>query len=406
MRAVVFDPSLARLALAKGLGRWMPSLYLGPRSSVQLRELPAPTLPGPEWVKLRPRFAGICGTDLGAVFGKLSPALTPFSSSPGILGHEVLGTVVEAGAQSGHREGDRLAIDPMIHCAVRGRPPCAACQGGHYAGCRRAGESDTFAPGNFIGFHKELGGGWADLMVAHRSQCIRVPAALDDRVAALLEPLSVALHAATKYLPRPDEHVLVIGGGPIAQLQVAALRLLECTARVTVSTMADFQADFALRMGATEALAFAPDQSTKQLAALVGATAYKPLLGADVYAGGFDVVFDCIGSRQSIDQALRLCRPRGTVLLVGAAALVPLIDFTFIWSRELRLIGTLAYDVEDLPGRPRQRTFELAAERALSTSLPLGELVTHTYPLERFDEAIWANVRRGASRAVKTLLAP
>jgi threonine dehydrogenase-like Zn-dependent dehydrogenase len=287
---------------------------------------------------------------------------------------------------------------------MRGQSACGPCAGGHYAGCLRSGEAEGFSPGNFLGFHNELGGGWADAMVVHRSQIIRLPERLSDKTAAILEPLAVAVHAAGKHLPRAEDHVLVIGGGPIAPPQVAALRMLECKARITVSTMAAFQAELALSLGATSALSLGPKDSTARLAELAGARAYKPMMGADVYAGGFDVIFDCIGTRASIDQSLRLCRPRGTVVLVGAAGLVPLIDFTFVWSKELTLKGTLAYDTED--DHARKRTFDLAAERASTTALPLDSLVTHVMPLAKYEEAIWANVHRGRSRAVKTLLEP
>src|SRR5438270_785481 len=91
MRGIVFDISLARYALAKALGKQLPSLYWGPLSCLSLREVAEPPLRGPAWAKIAVDAAGFCGSDLATVLLKMSPALTPFSSFPAVLGHEIFG---------------------------------------------------------------------------------------------------------------------------------------------------------------------------------------------------------------------------------------------------------------------------------------------------------------------------
>jgi threonine dehydrogenase-like Zn-dependent dehydrogenase len=114
--------------------------------------------------------------------------------------------------------------------------------------------------------------------------------------------------------------------------------------------------------------------------------------------GGADVVFDCVGSTDSLTQALTMVRPRGRVVVVGMPAKVS-IDLAPLWHRELTLVGAYAYGVEPPPGpdgSPR-RTFQLALD--LVDQANLGTLVSATYPLERYEEAVahaGAAGRRGA----------
>src|SRR5688572_13273423 len=110
MRAVVFDLSLAKYALARAFGKRVPSLHYGPLSCLSLRDLPAPSLRGPDWARLRVARAGVCGSDIATVMFKMSPALSPFSSMPCVLGHEIFGhldQVGDAARAGGFREGDR-----------------------------------------------------------------------------------------------------------------------------------------------------------------------------------------------------------------------------------------------------------------------------------------------------------
>src|SRR5687767_7625852 len=96
MRGVVFDLSLPKYALARGLGKWVPSLYYGKRSCVSLRDNVAePRKPGEGWISLAPTLSGVCGSDLATIFLHNSPALEPLSSMPCVLGHEVVARATE-----------------------------------------------------------------------------------------------------------------------------------------------------------------------------------------------------------------------------------------------------------------------------------------------------------------------
>src|SRR5262245_62005379 len=164
VRALVFDLSLVKYGLAKAFGKRFPSLYYGKPSCLQLREVPEPKLRGPAWAKVAVESTGFCGSDLSTILLKYSPALSPFSSMPCVLGHEIFGRLAEVGANAradGWKEGDRVALNPSFGCLVRGISPlCSACAVGHPATCLNAGGSDGgLAPGFSLGFHRDLPGG-------------------------------------------------------------------------------------------------------------------------------------------------------------------------------------------------------------------------------------------------------
>ena len=119
------------------------------------------------------------------------------------------------------------------------------------------------------------------------------------------------------------------------------------------------------------------------------------LSAATRLTGGADIVFDCVGSAVSIGESLEIVRPRGTVVLVGMPGQVN-VDLAPLWHREVRLVGAYAYGTETVGGT-RRSTFSLALEAA--AAMRTGRLVSATYPLDRFEEAVvhaGAAGRRGA----------
>ena len=98
MNAIEFNVTVPRFLLAKSVGRVSDSAFYGGLSGVRLRDVELPSLPGPEWVRLKVRKAGICGTDIGNLTYSASPAMEPFGSFPAVLGHEIVAEVVETGS--------------------------------------------------------------------------------------------------------------------------------------------------------------------------------------------------------------------------------------------------------------------------------------------------------------------
>jgi threonine dehydrogenase-like Zn-dependent dehydrogenase len=318
-----------------------------------------------------------------------------------VPGHEVVADVVETGSDVGDFDvGHRVILMPVISCTMRGLTPCRSCASGQPGLCERAAEGELSA-GMLIGFCRDLPGGWSRDMVAHRSQVVLIPDEISDRAAAMIEPFSVAVHAVLNNPPEPDDQILIIGGGQIGLLALAALRMLGHANPITILTRHTKQAEAAQRFGATHVLrgSSAGDAATQ----ITGARAYQPLRGPKVYAGGFDMVFDCVGSTKSVDESLRVAGPKGRVVLIGCAAETKKLDLSFVWARELTISGCYVYGAEhSLEGAPH--TFDVAIKLLREhPDYDLATLVTHVFPLSKWQEAMQVSLARGKHAAMKVM---
>lgn len=416
MKAVEFNVTIPGYVLARSLGRISDAFIYGRASQLRLAERTPPSMPGADWVRIEVDLCGICGSDLGNISYRSSPAMEPFGSFPAVLGHEILGRVVEAGPGVTHVEvGDRVVVDPMLHCEARGWGAgawCRSCAAGRHATCEKAAEQgpagsdrEGLAPGSTIGYHRDLPGGWGEQMIAHRRQVFPVPDAIPDRVAVLAEPLSIGVHGvlgSRAFQARGP--VLVIGSGAIAFATVWALRTLGYGGRVVAQVKRPHEVALAESLGANETVA--PGDEARQALIDTGASAYMPVVGDEVYAGGgFEVVFDCVGSRASVSQALRYASPRGRVVVLGCAGQLRKLDLTFLWARELRIEGFVGYGTERWNGRA-QHTFEIVLERMAAGPGALADLVTHIFPLKQYRDALRAAYDHRRSEAIKVALAP
>ena len=383
------------------VGRRLPRLTRGWMPWLALRQYPVPELRGPDWVRLRPQMAGICGSDLALLTGRASPILSPFASFPAILGHEVVAIVEEAGSAAGFGVGDRVVVDPVISCFVRGLDPCPACGEGLPALCLHAADGDL-SPGMLIGYCHDLPGGWSTSMLAHASQLHRVPDAISDQAAVLAEPLACGLHAVLAAPPNPDRPVLVVGGGTIGLGVVMALRHVQPDADITAVVRHPIQARLAERLGATRVVVDRRGDGPQHAAVEVtGANRHRPIVGASVYTGGFDLVYDCVGSAASLDASLRATAARGRLVLLGTAGELQRLDLTLAWARELRIIGSYVYGREaSLPGAPHTID-HLLSWLAQADAPPVAELVTHRFELERWREALATAWGRSRHASVK-----
>jgi threonine dehydrogenase-like Zn-dependent dehydrogenase len=415
MRGVTFDVSVPRYLLAKSLGRVSDAFLYGFASGVALRDLEEPPLPGPRWVRLETVLAGICGSDIANLSYKNSPAMEPFASFPAVIGHEILARVIEVGPEvRGFDIGQRVVVDPMISCIVRGRDRtvwCRSCLDGRQATCENAGESgpqrvggEPLARGVTIGYHHSLPGGWGERMLAHETQLYPVPAEISDRSAVLVEPLSIGVHAVLNHPPRPDDTVLVIGSGPIALATVWALRATGFAGDLVAQTKRTHEGDLARALGASTVVT--PGAEAREALIETGAQAYMPIVGSEVYAGGgYPLIYDCVGSKQSLAQALRFARVRGRIVVLGNAGQMSRVDLTFLWARELDVRGFVCYGTEQWRGS-RAHTFEITQELLMETGAPVERMITHQFPLGEYRDALRAAARRRRTGSIKVLLDP
>jgi threonine 3-dehydrogenase len=404
MKAIQFTVSVPRYLLGRILGPVLPSAYVGPLGCTRYREVPVPALPGPDWVRICTRYGGICGTDLSTVYLHAAPSLSPFSSRTFVLGHEQVGTIAEVG-ENVHDfiPGQRVVVDPILSCPVRGiDPPCRHCQEGEWSRCENWAAGDL-SPGMLIGACADTGGSWAPSFVAHRHQIYAVPDSVSDESALLVEPFCVALHPALRCRPKDGETALVIGAGTVGLCVVAALRAVGSTARLIVLARHRFQGEWALHYGADEVIYTRECDPYVCVAERTGATLHTPLLGKRVMVGGADVVYECVGSDDSIDDALRFTRSGGRLVLVGMAGQTKRVDWTPVWANELQVQGFLGYSSnETIKGRvvrPHQLALEWLSAR--HAPLDLGPLLTHTFRLEEYRRALQMTTHKSRHRLVK-----
>lgn len=405
MKSLVVERNLARFAasrVASALGSGKGA-GIGP---IRLLDATTPDAPGEGWFPLRPLLSGICGSDLATIDGKSSRYFEDMVSFPFVPGHEVVGVLDDGGVDhtgATLAPGTRAVIEPVLGCAPRNiTPHCPHCSQHHQGLCGNLA-SGALRPGLQTGFCTDTGGGWSHApLLAHQSQLHAVADHMSDRDAVMIEPAACAVHAALSVSLEPGATVAVIGAGTLGLATIAALHhLVRPTTPCTVIVGAKHAAQrrHAERLGADHVVA--PDQLSRTVRRSTGSL----VLGGRLNEGA-DVVFDCVGSAESISEALAMVRARGTVVLVGMPGKVS-VDLAPLWHRELTLVGAYAYGTEMAPGRSEPtRSFTLAAD--LVHQAELGSLVSATYPLERYEEALahaGAAGRRGATKIVFDLTA-
>lgn len=407
MKALQFNYKMPRYIYSKITGKFFPSAYWDSRlSCLQFLEQSEPELPNAEWVKIKVKYGGICGSDLNLIFLNDSPATSPFVSFPFTIGHEIVGTIEEAGSGVTNLNiGDRVAIDPILSCESRGiSPPCPACRKGNFSLCVYKTEGNL-APGLLIGACRDTGGGWSSYIVAHKSQAFRLPSEVDDLNGVMIEPFSCALHSVLRNPPGKEDTVLVIGGGVIGICVIAAIRALEIPCRIVGLVKHPFQARLASKYGADEIILLRKQTYVDELAKSLNCTVLKPLFGPDVIQGGASIVFECVGRKQSINDALRFSENGGKVVLLGLAGLINGIDWTTVWLNELEVKGSFAYSTEMYQGR-RIRTFDIAIALMREGKVDLSPLVTHRFPLAEYRNALDAASNKKNKAAIKVVFEP
>jgi (R,R)-butanediol dehydrogenase/meso-butanediol dehydrogenase/diacetyl reductase len=271
-----------RAAVFRGVGR-----------PLAIETVPDP-VPQPGELVLAVRAAGICGSDLHLTeIADRSGGMAPLPSGA-VLGHEFSGEVVAVGrdAAARFRVGERVTALPYIACGS-----CLACLEGRGHRC----------PAVVSAGLGKLPGAYAELVRVGAHETLRLPPEVDDRTGAMVEPLSVGLHAVELAHLRPGDAVLVIGAGPIG-LAVSLWCRFFGAGHVIASDLAAARADRAARMGATGVVHAAAEDVVAAVKRQCGRRA--------------DVVFDCVGVPGSQQLAMD-CAPAGGRVVVAGVCMQP-----------------------------------------------------------------------------------
>jgi threonine dehydrogenase-like Zn-dependent dehydrogenase len=376
---------------------------------VDLRTMPDPVVAGEHSVVCAPRLAGVCGSDARLLLGDLTEGdldnpMAAFSPLPFVLGHEVVADVVEAGSAATVGPGDRVVLNPWLSCAPRGLAPCAACVAGDLAQCERF-LHHGLGPGLHVGVAAGAPGAFATRFAAHDSQLHLVPEGVADEAAVLADPFSVSLHAVLRTPPRPRGRALVIGAGALGTTAVAVLRRWFPEIEVAVLCRYDHQREAVRRLGAHLAVDHEPrDAALAQLCEFAGGEARAALRGlAMSYPGGVDVVYDTVGTADTLELAVRAACTRGRVVLLGVAT-PRRFEWTPIYFKELTVTGSSGFGLETVEG-VRRHAIDHYLE-ACRAGLDLSWLVTHVEPLEDWVALCAAIATPQHSGVLKAAFAP
>jgi threonine dehydrogenase-like Zn-dependent dehydrogenase len=404
MKAIVFENSMPRTAATKLLGTLSPRFFVSGLAPLALKDIPDPT-PRPDWVTIRTVLCGLCGSDYKQVFlkGRYDNPMTALISFPQVLGHEVVGYIEAVGpAVRARRRGERVVLNPWLSCAPRGiTPPCEWCARGEYAQCANFARG-ALAPGIHHGNSSDATGGFAQLVPAHESQCIPVPDDIGFEAAVLADPFSVSLHATLHHPPPARGTVLVYGCGTLGLLNVAILRALYPEVRVLAVARFPHQQRLAEQFGAAHVIPWRPtDGIIRGVSELLHADVLTPWYGQPMLNGGVDVVYDSVGSHESLEVSVRITRSRGRIVVTGVE-MPKQFEWTPLYFKEIALIGSNAFAVEELDGR-RQHAMQWYFEFIQHQRLDVTPIITHRYRLEAYRDAFMTCWDQGRSGAVKVL---
>ena len=343
------------------------AVYYG-NHQVKIEDVPEPSTGAGE-VKVRVSRNGICGTDLheyfdGPIFISPDPHPLTGKGMPVVLGHEFSGVVTEVGKDvTDVGEGDHVTIEPIYRCGE-----CRPCKTGRYNVC------------NLVGFHGLMAdGGMAEYTVVPRNQVHHLPDTVPVELGALVEPMSVAYHAAVHAQVDDQSSALIYGAGPIG-----------------------IGLWFALRgMGLTEIDVVEPTPTRRESIEALGARTLDPtsvdvpaLIADRTHGNGVDAAFDAAGVAPAVESAMQCVgeyRPLISVAIYDKPLSTPLINLVL---RERRIQGTLCYTSDDY-----RAVIDLMARGHYDTT---GWV--ETIPLTRLVEEGFEELRAG--RKMKLLVDP
>jgi threonine dehydrogenase-like Zn-dependent dehydrogenase len=402
MKAITFDATLPKYITTAILGKINRNLYYNSSLCLSMKDIDEPKLPNENWVKIKTLYGGICGSDLNLILMHDSPSTSPFVSFPFVIGHENLGIITEKGKNvDGFEVGDKVTVDPLLSCETRGIDNvCPNCKNGHYSLCENM-TAPPISPGISIGFCKDTGGSWGEYYVAHKSHLYKVPDGVTDSEAILIDPICSALHPVINNFPDDNEKVLVVGSGVIGLLIIACIRALGSNCEITAICKYSFQSDMAKKFGANNIVYSRDIDYFDKLEEITNAKLYKPIIGKRFMIGGFDKVYDCVGSSITIDESLKFTTAKGTMVLVGLASFPKRVDWTPIWFKEINITGSMYYNTETTPNGNKQTAYDIAFGLIKNKKLDVGNLLTHTYPIDNYKQAIHTAIEKNKNKSFK-----
>lgn len=385
MKALQISRKVARLGLARMVSALSASAAarVGP---LELVNIDPPASLGEGWHTVKTRLSGICGSDLSTIEGHASTYFDDWVSFPFVPGHEVVGEL---------SDGTRVVIEPVLGHAARGFAlpfaDAAPGDGNDYAHLALP----PLEPGIQTGFCHSTGGGWSTSFLAHDSQLHHVPNDMTDETAVMVEPAAGGIHSALMCWPSivgvENPVVAVLGAGTMGLCAIAGLRRYVPGVKILVGARYAHQQSLARHFGAD--IVVAPGELLRAVRREVGCHVV-----GDYLSGGAHATIDAVGNSGSLETCLQITKPRGRIVLMGMPAEVT-VDLTGLWHRETQIVGSYTYGTETMPDGSRRRTFDLAMDTVIACDM--AQMVSATYPLDDYEEAISHAANAGRRGAIK-----
>ena len=343
----------------------MKALVLKEYRHFAVEEFPVPTLQ-PDEVLVRVRACGICGSDVHGMDGSSGRRIPPI-----VMGHEAAGVIAGLGAGVIRwKEGDRVTFDSTVYCG-----DCWYCRRGRVNLCE-----NRRVLGVSCGEYRRHGA-FAEYVAVPERILYRLPDNLGFEEAAMVEAVSVAVHAVERTPHSLDAPVAVIGAGMIGLLVVQALRVAGC-GRIIAIDLDESRLKLAGRLGATDTINADHPEVLENIRALTGGR-------------GVDASFEVVGLPPTVRTAIEAVRKGGSVTLVGNLKPQVELPLQTVVTRELTLIGTCASAGE----------YPACLDLIASGRINVTDFISATPPLE--EGAIWfERLYAGEKGLMKVLLKP
>jgi 2-desacetyl-2-hydroxyethyl bacteriochlorophyllide A dehydrogenase len=309
-------------------------------------------------VRVRIEAVGICGSDVALMAGK-----HPYAVYPVVPGHELGGTVIDAGPGTDFAPDQRVAIRPTLSCGH-----CTACQAGRTNHCPDV---------RVLGVH--LDGGMADEIVLPENLLFSVSGIMNSELAAMVEPTAVAVHLCHRAGIEAGNSVAIIGAGVIGMLAMQIARAWDAGTILAVDRLPQ-RLEIARKLGADIVVDNRREDTQK--------AAQK------VCPDGFDVVLELVGREETLSDAVEMVRRGGTITMVALAHHPVTFNFEPVYRKEITLQSTRLYVDSDI---------EEAISLLASGQVDPGPLITHRLPLSQAAEAM-ALLTDHPEQAIKVLL--
>jgi len=322
-------------------------------NKMEIREIPMPT-PKEHEVLVKVEYVGICGSDVHYFHdGRCGDFVV---EGEFLLGHECAGTIVALGKEvTTLRQGDRVALEPGITCGQ-----CEYCKSGRYNLCPDVQFLAT----------PPVAGCYANYIVFPENMCFRLPDQISSKEGALVEPLSVGMHAARQGEVRLGDHVIILGSGCIGLVTLLACKAHGAT-DITVVDIIPKRLEYAKRLGATRVINSAEVDVLAEMQKITG-------------GAGTEKVFETAGSSVTIAQTPYLVKNGGTIILVGLSA-NPEVTYNFgkIMAKEAKIVSVFRY-----------RNIYPSAIAAISSGLiDVSGIVTHEFGFDEIQKAFDYNIQ-------------